>query len=134
MSFVPALQSTHNIPFCPQCSDILVLPSSGAIVCTVCGYTCRYSDLPDGGAQISVSAEKPEPEWVKRARAAVDGDPLTGAAKQSAPANKATVAENCPECNHGLAEFYTMQLRSADEGQTVFYKCLKCAHKWSVNN
>ena len=49
-----------------------MLPSSGAIVCTVCGYTCRYSDLPDGGAQISVSAEKPEPEWVKKARAAVD--------------------------------------------------------------
>ena len=33
-------------------------------------------------------------------------------------------------------KFYTMHLRGADEGETVFYECIdeKCKHKFSVNN
>lgn len=47
---------------------------------------------------------------------------------------RATVDEDCVKCGHHQIEYYTMQLRSADEGQTVFYECPKCKHKWSINN
>ena len=47
---------------------------------------------------------------------------------------RATVDEPCPKCNHRVLRFYTMQLRSADEGQTVFYECKKCRHTFSQNN
>jgi len=47
---------------------------------------------------------------------------------------RATVDEKCPKCKHKGLNFYTMQLRSADEGQTVFYECPKCAHTFSQNN
>jgi DNA-directed RNA polymerase I subunit RPA12 len=52
-----------------------------------------------------------------------------------ANASRAVVNEICPKCNHKKMYFYTMQLRSADEGQTVFYECMKntCKYKYSVN-
>ncbi|KUF87565.1 hypothetical protein AM588_10001527 [Phytophthora nicotianae] len=47
---------------------------------------------------------------------------------------RATVEETCPKCGNPEMDYYTLQLRSADEGQTVFYECKKCGHKFSVNN
>ena len=47
---------------------------------------------------------------------------------------RAVVDEQCPKCDNKGLNFYTMQLRSVDEGQTVFYECPKCAHTFSQNN
>ena len=48
----------------------------------------------------------------------------------------ATVQENCPnaDCDNTFMVFHTAQLRSADEGQTVFYNCVKCGYKYSINS
>lgn len=54
--------------------------------------------------------------------------------EKEAVRTRATVEERCPDCDHMGLEYYTMQLRSADEGQTVFYECLECGHKHSTNN
>jgi DNA-directed RNA polymerase I subunit RPA12 len=32
----------------------------------------------------------------------------------------------CNACGHNQMSYAAVQLRSADEGQTVFYTCLKC--------
>jgi DNA-directed RNA polymerase I subunit RPA12 len=47
---------------------------------------------------------------------------------------RAEVNEPCPKCDNDRLRFYTMQLRSADEGQTVFYECEKCKFTFSQNN
>ena len=65
-------------------------------------------------------------------------DPLScfGGASSAAEKRKqlATIDETCPQCGYEEMTFYTMQLRSVDEGQTVFYACVPCGHTFSVNN
>lgn len=36
------------------------------------------------------------------------------------------VDRQCPKCGCDKMSYATLQLRSADEGQTVFYTCIKC--------
>ena len=37
----------------------------------------------------------------------------------------------CPHCMHNEAFFMQMQIRSADEPMSVFYKCVKCGKQWN---
>lgn len=40
------------------------------------------------------------------------------------------VNEKCPKCGNMEAYFWVLQTRSADEGETRFFKCTKCNHQW----
>lgn len=42
------------------------------------------------------------------------------------------IKEECPECKSEYLYYYTMQMRSADEGQTVFYEC-DCGYKTKMH-
>uniref|UniRef100_A0A6G1SHL0 DNA-directed RNA polymerase subunit n=1 Tax=Aceria tosichella TaxID=561515 RepID=A0A6G1SHL0_9ACAR len=39
----------------------------------------------------------------------------------------------CPKCEHGQAYFMQVQIRSADEPSTTFYRCVSCTHNWKEN-
>lgn len=36
------------------------------------------------------------------------------------------IERRCPKCGNDKMSYATLQLRSADEGQTVFYTCTNC--------
>lgn len=38
------------------------------------------------------------------------------------------VNEECPQCKNEEMMFYTLQMRSADEGTTVFFECERCGY------
>jgi DNA-directed RNA polymerase subunit M len=41
-----------------------------------------------------------------------------------------TVSAKCPECGNDIAEWWLRQLRSADESETRFYRCIACKYTW----
>ena len=36
----------------------------------------------------------------------------------------------CEKCGHGKAYFMEVQIRSADEPSTQFFRCIQCGHNW----
>ena len=86
---------------------------SGHFYCMTCPYSCPIK---------SMVTKKTFPF-----RKAVD-DILGGA---EAWDNVDRTQENCPKCNHPEAYFMQIQIRSADEPMSVFYKCVSCGHQWN---
>ena len=80
---------------------------------------------------ITKSAATPKPSWVQN-DLKIEEKKTTR--NKTGNVEHATIEEPCPNCSHHELFFYTMQLRSADEGSTVFYECPKCAYKFSQNN
>jgi DNA-directed RNA polymerase III subunit RPC11 len=46
--------------------------------------------------------------------------------------NVAEAEATCPSCGHDKAYYRSLQIRSADEPSTSFYRCSKptCGHQW----
>lgn len=40
---------------------------------------------------------------------------------------------DCPKCPSKEASYSQVQMRSADEGSTIFYTCLHCGHRYVFN-
>jgi len=115
--------------FCPASGYLLELNADkGAAVCAVSGYKKNLSDLSDVTLVLKSDMEDYRRRYnLEPLVKSIEDEELLKSRK------RATVDEPCPKCNHRGLEFYTMQLRSADEGQTVFYECPACRYKYSQN-
>jgi len=98
--------------FCPKDGNLLEYDGS-FFVCLTCPYKCAI--------------KKDFTRTIRPKRKAVD-DILGGAQAWENVDKTATV---CPKCNHGEAYFLQMQIRSADEPMSVFYKCVVCSFQWN---
>ena len=112
-------------PFCPQCGSIFNAPENDLVRCLECSFECPYEQL-GVGVVVTMSAPVPRPNWLDK-NIGDDG-------MKSTKDRNALIEEICPKCGNPEMYFYTMQLRSADEGSTVFYECPSCDHKFSANN
>ncbi|GMF08492.1 unnamed protein product [[Candida] boidinii] len=111
------------LTFCPYCGNMLVVSKSdstqtNAFTCSTCPY-----EFPVVGLTMF--------ERKELLRKQVD-DVLGG---EGAWDNVDQTATQCPveSCGFDKAYFFQLQIRSADEPMTTFYKCCKCSHQWREN-
>ena len=93
--------------------------------CANCAASCSLADSAAGEPLETRTKPRAAPAWALG---------QTERVEEARKSTRATVEQECPACGHGVLEFYTMQMRSVDEGQTVFYECLECRHRFSQNN
>ena len=112
-----ATRTDTMLSFCPHCANMLLVdhcPDGGGLkfYCQTCPYV----------HDITETIRDP----VKVERKQVD-DVLGG---DGAWKNVDKTSATCTKCDHGMAYFMQIQIRSADEPMSTFYKCCKCANQW----
>lgn len=114
--------------FCPACGAILALPTSGPLIkCKVCSFNIRIEVLLGHTTTSSYqfnhrgvySSSKKGPQ---------------GEEEEEEEYGQRDPHRECSKCGHMGMSYTTMQLRSADEGQTIFYLCPKCRHREVENS
>ncbi|XP_062551545.1 DNA-directed RNA polymerase I subunit RPA12 [Armigeres subalbatus] len=113
--------------FCPECGSVLpLLQMTGNVRC----YNCLkiYDEAFFGTMEIRTtihfnSYKSRKDQQLDSRKAAADEE-----------AEGPIVARKCPKCGNDKMSYATLQLRSADEGQTVFFTCTKCKFKESENS
>ncbi|GAA98819.1 uncharacterized protein L969DRAFT_95500 [Mixia osmundae IAM 14324] len=117
-----------TLVFCGPCGNLLNNPAPGEshVLCEICGYREPVSTFHS----IKVTTHTREsafPSSLRQKRTLVQPTDQVSSSKQ-------LIDERCPKCDSKQMEFSTLQMRSADEGSTVFYTCPRCAYKYSTNN
>jgi DNA-directed RNA polymerase I subunit RPA12 len=108
-----------DVDFCPACGALLPgLPAYGNVYCLACNYEVPIEKFASKTIAYSVVFNKRE-NFLGKKRGDDEDDELDGP----------TVERTCPKCGHDVMSYATLQLRSADEGETVFYTCVKCKFK-----
>lgn len=119
-----------SLIFCDDCGNLLdsITDKSRELKCQMCmrEYDAKqFKELQ----VITESAPNAFPSSLRAKRSAVKtsigDDELEDAA---------IIKETCPQCGNDEMSFHTLQMRSADEGATVFFTCTNCGYKFSQNN
>ncbi|KAK6000828.1 hypothetical protein QM012_003553 [Aureobasidium pullulans] len=113
--------------FCTDCGSILDrhAPDHHLIKCDVCS-TLNKNNWP--ASQKTTSAPDAFPSRLVDKRSNVQI--LTAGDRDT----WAMTPKICPKCEHGELKYRDVQMRGADEGSTIFYKCPACGHGFKEDN
>lgn len=121
--------------FCPTCGNILLVESSvhNRFACRTCPYICNVTKKISSRIypKLKVSLTRtPSSNSANSHLCFQEVDHVIGGS--AAWENVDSTDAVCPACNHSKAYFMQIQIRSADEPMTTFYKCCNqnCGHNW----
>jgi len=104
--------------FCPTCANILLVETQMdhlRFFCSTCPYIFNVQEKATRKAHF--------------VRKKVDD--VLGGKDAWDDVEKTEVV--CPKCANSMAYFKQLQIRSADEPMTTFYRCVRCTHQWREN-
>ncbi|GHJ87557.1 hypothetical protein NliqN6_3959 [Naganishia liquefaciens] len=104
--------------FCPYCSNYLTIGApegTNRWQCSSCPYI------------FAIKKEMTSRTHLKRKEV----DDVMGG--EAAWENVDKVPAVCPKCDYGEAYYRQLQIRSADEPMTTFYRCVNCKNQWREN-
>mmetsp|Transcript_11736 Transcript_11736/g.17421 ORF Transcript_11736/g.17421 Transcript_11736/m.17421 type:complete len:119 (-) Transcript_11736:391-747(-) len=108
----------HDNYFCNQCGTFLfnVKMNEGSTSrfptsCSACGCPASY----DFNSKIQFKTKTFRP---------VAPPPIVDDSSQV----RSKIKHTCDKCGAMEMEYWELQTRSADEGSTIFYKCMTCQH------
>ncbi len=106
--------------FCPTCANLLLIEkthmSDFRFFCKTCPYVFVVTRTFE---KVTVLARK-------------EVDDVLGGKEAWENVDQTTV-DGCNKCGNKRAYFMQIQIRSADEPMTTFYKCTSCSYQWREN-
>lgn len=128
------------LTFCPTCGNILVVEESAVhnrFTCRTCPYICNVTKKITSRIypKLKVRVRYSPPirkvvHIIETSHPSQEVDHVMGGV--AAWENVDSTDAVCPACNHDKAYFMQIQIRSADEPMTTFYKCCNpvCSNNW----
>ena len=103
--------------FCPKCETRLrPAPGEELVECPKCGFTAKRGQQEKNTTMLGSKKTGSNASLKVMEGETVDALPTTSI--------------ECPHCKNGIAFWWMLQTRSADEATTQFFRCTKCSHTW----
>lgn len=128
-----------NLPstteFCLACGAQVDLPVHGEYIeCGMCNFNCHLTEY-NFEPIITKKQYDEKKEWLEDYEKYVKGV-IPKVQKTLKRSTHETSEQTCtnPDCDSNLCYYTAQQTRGADEGQTIFYQCVKCGERFKLNN
>ena len=122
------MKQFKNGIFCDVCGNLVeVSETADTLQCKTCDNKVSLLDIEfDNFVEELVLPRKP---WAIKYY--TDINKHEESAKHHQTIEQRCVSENC---DSNLCYYTSRQMRSADEGETIFYQCVKCHTRFTLNN